>query len=311
MIATVTLNPAVDKSVTVRSFEIGKTNRGTVDRVDAGGKGINVAKALRHLGCEVCALGFLAGNNGGFILDVLRVEGVCADFVDVPGETRVNLKIHDSELGTETEMNEPGFSVATEHLDELKRKVEEHAAKARLMVFSGSLPSEAPPEIFADLIRIAKARGAKCFLDTAGPAVKLGLEAGPSLIKPNRAEVEELLKATLATRYELVDAARKLMGMGCEQVLISLGADGAVGVAGDEALFAQPPSVRVRSTVGAGDTMMAIMAYAAMEGIPFREAFRMAVAASAATVAMEGTRVADLASVEALLPQVILEDAAR
>jgi 1-phosphofructokinase len=176
------------------------------------------------------------------------------------------------------------------------------------MVFSGSLPLGAPPEIFADLIRIAKAHGAKCILDTAGPGLKLGLAAGPFLIKPNRAEVEDLLKRALGTRRELVEAARVLTSMGCEQILISLGAEGAVGVAGNDALFAHPPAVKVRSSVGAGDTMVAVMAYAAVMGLSFRQAFRMAVAASAATVAMEGTKVADLAAVQALIPQVNLED---
>jgi len=310
MIATVTLNPAVDQSVTVRGFEIGKTNRGEVDCVDAGGKGINVAKALKRLGSTVCALGLLAGSNGRFILDALSAEGIPTDFIQVPGETRVNLKIHDSERGAETELNEPGFHVTAEHLEELRRKIEAHAPQCAVMVFSGSLPLGAPPEIFADLIRIAKAHGAKCILDTAGPGLKLGLAAGPFLIKPNRAEVEDLLKRALGTRRELVEAARVLTSMGCEQILISLGAEGAVGVAGNDALFAHPPAVKVRSSVGAGDTMVAVMAYAAVEGLAFRQAFQMAVAASAATVAMEGTRVADLAAVQALIPQVNLEDAA-
>jgi len=309
MIATVTLNPAIDKSVTVRGFEIGKTNRGEVDRVDAGGKGVNVAKALKRLGSPVCALGLMAGSNGRFILDALSAEGIPADFVNVPGETRVNLKIHDPEKGTETELNEPGFRVTAEHLEELRQKIAAHAPQCQVMVFSGSLPPDAPPTIFADLIRIAKARGAKCFLDTAGPGLKLGLAAGPFLIKPNRAEVEDLLKTTLRTRHELVEAARTLIKMGSEQVLISLGAEGAIGVAGKDALFAHPPAVKVRSSVGAGDTMVAAMAYAAVEGLPFRQAFRMAVAASAATVAMEGSKVADLAAVQELIPLVTLEDA--
>lgn len=309
MIATITLNPAIDKSVTVHGFAIGKTNRGEVGRIDAGGKGINVAKALKRLGSKVCALGLAAGSNGRFVLDALNAEGIPADFVNVPGETRVNLKIHDPEKGTETELNEPGFRVSAEHLEALRRKIEAHVPHCEVMVFSGSLPPDAPPAIFADLIRIAKAHGAKCFLDTAGPALKHGLAAGPYLIKPNRAEVEDLLKTTLRTRLEMVEAARTLIKMGSEQVLISLGAGGAFGVAGKDAVFAHPPAVKVRSSVGAGDTMVAAMAYAAVEGLPFRQAFRMAVAASAATVAMEGTKVADLAAVQELIPQVTLEDA--
>jgi len=310
MIATVTLNPAVDKSVTVRGFEMGKTNRGEVDRVDAGGKGINVAKVLKRLGAAVCALGLEAGSNGRFILDALSAEGIPSDFVHVPGETRVNLKIHDLERGTETELNEPGFHVSPEHLEELRQKIAAYAPQCEVMVFSGSLPPGAPPEVFADLMGIATARGAKCILDTAGPALKLGLAAGPFLIKPNRAELEELLQRRLSSRRDLVEGARELIRMGSEQVLISLGAEGAVGVAGDDALFARPPAVKVRSSVGAGDTMVAVMAYAALAKLSFREAFQMAVAASAATVAMEGTRVADLAAVQALIPQVILESCA-
>jgi 1-phosphofructokinase len=308
MIATVTLNPAVDKSVTVRGFEIGKTNRCRVDRIDAGGKGINVAKALKRFGSTVCALGFVAGSNGRFILDALSAEGIPTDFVQVSGDTRVNLKIHDAERGTETELNEPGFHVTADQLEELRQKIHTHAPHSVVMVFSGSLPPGAPPEIFADLIRIAKTHGARCILDTAGPALERGLAARPFLIKPNRAEVEDLLKRTLGTRRELVEAARALISMGTEQVLISLGAEGAVGVAGNDALFAEPPTVKVRSSVGAGDTMVAVMTYAAVAGVPFRQAFRMAVAASAATVAMEGTRVADLAAVQSLVPQVKLED---
>jgi 1-phosphofructokinase len=309
MIATVTLNPAIDKSVMVRGFEIGKTNRGEVARVDAGGKGINVAKALKRWGSAVCALGLVAGSNGRFILDALSAEGIPADFVHVPGETRVNLKIHDPEKGTETELNEPGFRVTAEHFEELRRKIEDHALRCEVMVFSGSLPPDAPPTVFAELIHIAKAHGAECFLDTAGPGLKYGLTAGPSLIKPNRAEVQDLLKSTLRTRREWVEAARALIRMGSEQVLISLGAEGAVGVAGKDALFAPPPAVQVRSSVGAGDTMVAAMAHAAVKGLPFRQAFRMALAASAATVALEGSKVAGLAAVEELIPQVRLEDA--
>jgi 1-phosphofructokinase len=305
MIATVTLNPAIDKSLTVRGFEIGRTNRGEVTRVDAGGKGINVAKAVKQFGLPVCALGLVAGGNGRFILDVLTAAEIPADFIQVPGETRVNLKIHDPERGTETELNEPGFHVTAEHLGELRRKIEAYASRCEVMVFSGSLPPDAPHSIFADLIRVAKVRGAKCFLDTAGPALQQGLAAGPFLIKPNRAEVEELLNQKLRTRRDLTEAARLLIRMGTEQVLISLGAEGALGAAGEEVWIARPPSVEARSSVGAGDTMVAAMAFATVKGLPFREAFRWAVAASAATVAMVGSTVADFAAVQALLPQVM------
>ncbi len=131
MIATVTLNPAIDKSLTVPRFEVGKTNRGEVGRTDASGKGINVAMALKQFGADVCALGFMSGSNGHLILEALASSGIPADFVSVPGETRVNLKIRDPIYRTETELNEPGFQVLPTHLDAMKEKIREHAPAVR------------------------------------------------------------------------------------------------------------------------------------------------------------------------------------
>ena len=308
MIATVTLNPAVDKSITVPRFEVGKTNRGEVRRIDAGGKGINVAKAVKQLGAEVCALGFVAGSNGHFILETLAASGIPVDFTNVPGETRVNLKIRDPVYGTETELNEPGFRVFPENLQALKQKIREYGIRCEVMIFSGSLPPGAPAETFAELMTIARALGAKCVLDTAGPALKYGLEAKPLLIKPNRAEVEELLQVRLSTRRELAEAARQLLEMGAEKAVISLGADGAVAATLQDVLAARPPSVAPRSSVGAGDAMVAALAYGEVKHLSFRESFRLAVAASAAAVTMEGSKVAELSLVESLLPQVQVED---
>jgi 1-phosphofructokinase len=308
MIATVTLNPAIDKSLMVPRFEVGKTNRGEVRRTDAGGKGINVAKAVKQFGAEVCALGFVAGSNGHFILEALAASGIPADFSNVPGETRVNLKIHDPVYGTETELNEPGFQVFPEHLRAMKEKIKEYSPRCEVMVFSGSLPPGAPPETFAELITIARALGAKCMLDTAGPALRYGLEAKPLLLKPNRAEVEGLLQERLRTRSELARAARQLLKMGAEEAVISMGADGAVAATRQDFLSARPPAVAPRSSVGAGDAMVAALAYGEAKHLSFRESFRLAMAASAAAVTMEGSKVAELALVQSLLPQVRIED---
>jgi 1-phosphofructokinase len=308
MIVTVTLNPAIDRSLTVPRFEVGKTNRGEVRRTDAGGKGINVAKAVKQFGAEVCALGFVAGSNGHFILEALAASGIPADFINVPGETRVNLKIHDPVYRTETELNEPGFQVLPEHLAAMKQKIREYGPRSDVMVFSGSLPPGAPPETFAELITIARALGAKCMLDTAGPALRHGLEAKPLLLKPNRAEVEGLLQERLSTRRELAEAARKLLEMGAEEAVISLGADGAIAATRQDLLSARPPTVTPRSSVGAGDAMVASLAYGEVKRLPFRESFRLAVAASAAAVTMEGSKVADLALIQSLIPLVQMEE---
>lgn len=308
MIATVTLNPAIDKSLVVPGFETGKTNRGEVTRLDAGGKGINVAKALKLFSAPVCALGFVAGSNGHFIREALRAGGIAEDFINVPGETRINLKIHDPMRGTETEINEPGFKVLPEHLDELKKKIKEYASRCEVIVFSGSLPPGASPEAFSDLMTVASAHGAKCILDTGGPALALGLQAKPLLIKPNRAEAEALLGERISTRNELAEAARKLLKMGAGQVVISLGSEGAVAATDRESLMARPLAVTAQSSVGAGDAMVAALAYGEVKRLPFRESFRLALAASAAAVTLEGSRMADLALVQSLLPQVQLEN---
>ena len=308
MIATVTLNPAIDKSLMVPRFEVGKTNRGEVGRTDASGKGINVAMALKQFGADVCALGFMAGSNGHFILEALASSGIPADFVNVPGETRVNLKIRDPIHRTETELNEPGFQVLPAHLNAMKEKIREHAPRCEVMTFSGSLPPGAPPETYAEMMRIAKASGSKCMLDTGGAALRLGIETKPVLVKPNRAEVEELLGRSLGTRDELADAARKLLKMGAEMALISLGAEGAVAAGDQELLAALPPKVAVRSSTGAGDTMVAAFAYGEITHLSFRESFRLAMAASAASVTLEGTKFADWATIRRLLPAIHIEE---
>ena len=304
MIATVTLNPAIDKALTVPRFEIGKTNRGEATRADAGGKGINVAQALKQLGAEVRALGFLAANNGRIILESLNAGGIAADFVNVPGETRVNLKIHDPIGRTETEINEAGFQVLPAHLEALKQKIAQHAPDCQVMIFSGSLPPGAPAEIYAELMAIASRGGAKCVLDTGGAALRLGLQAKPLLLKPNRAEAEELLERRLRTRSDLAAAARNLLALGAEGAVISLGAEGAVGASQHDLLFARPPAVTPLSSVGAGDAMVAALAYGYVNKLSFRDSFRLAIAASAAAVTLEGSKMADLALIQSLLPQV-------
>jgi 1-phosphofructokinase len=308
MIVTVTLNPAIDRSLTVPRFEVGKTNRGEVRRTDAGGKGINVAKAVKQFGADVCALGFVAGSNGHFITQALAASSIPTDLINVPGETRVNLKIHDPVYGTETELNEPGFEVLPEHLEAMKQKIRDYGPRSDVMVFSGSLPPGAPPATFAELITIASASGAKCMLDTAGPALRYGLEAKPLLLKPNRAEVEGLLQKRLGTRSELAKAACELLRMGTEEAVISMGADGAVAATKHELLSARPPAVASRSSVGAGDAMVAALAYGEVKHLSFRDSFCLAIAASAAAVTMEGSKVAELALVQSLLPQVQIEE---
>jgi len=305
MIATVTLNPALDKTMAISGFAIGRTNRASIEQIDAGGKGINVAKAARQLGCPAMALGFLAGANGRWIADALRAMDILCDFEWVPGETRVNLKIKDPLTGSETEINEPGFPVGADHLESLKRKVEETAAQCSVMVFAGSLPPGVPPEIYGEFIRIARNRGAQTILDTAGAALKHGIAAGPDLIKPNRAEAEEVLETRLDGELALVGAARRFLELGARVVVLSLGADGALAASQRELWRAWSPPVAASSSIGAGDAMVAALAVAMTRGLALEDALRLATAAGAATAATNGSA-AQLGSIEDYAKRVVL-----
>jgi 1-phosphofructokinase len=300
------LNPAIDKTMSIPGFGAGKTNRANIEQVDAGGKGINVAKALKQFGCPVIALGFLAGNNGRTIAGALEAAGIPADFVWVPGETRVNLKIKDPLVQTETEINESGSPVNASALEALARKVDETAARCEAVVFSGSLPPGAPPDIYAALIRSAKRRGARTILDTAGPALKIGVAAAPDMVKPNRAEAEEVLGAVLDDEQRIVAAGRELLARGPGTVVISLGPGGAFAASRGEMWRAYAPTVPRASTIGAGDAMVAALALSAVRNAPLADALRLAVAAAAATVQTNGSA-ADLGAVEALSPLVVMQ----
>lgn len=308
MIATVTLNPAVDQTLTVPGFAVGRTNRGRIERADPGGKGINVARVARQFGVPVMALGFLAGNHGGSICRELSACGVLADFVPVPGETRVNLKIEDPAGGTETEINLPGFEVDALHLSELERKIRDYAGRSTVMVFSGSLPAGVPPDIYARLLAIARLAGAQTILDTSGPALQQGITAGPDAVKPNRAEAEELLGADLRGEQEVRAAARELLVRGARMALISLGAEGAVAACGQRVWRARVPVSASGSTVGAGDAMVAALAYAMMTGLSFPEALRLATAAGAASASTRGRQIPGLDVIESLVPRVMVEE---
>jgi 1-phosphofructokinase len=223
MIATVTLNPAVDKTVVVPDFAAGKMNRARVERIDPGSKGTNVAKTPRQVGCPVVAFGFIAGLNGQFLRRSLDEPGIPHDLIDVPGETRVNLKIEDPVRRRETESNEPGFPVTRERLEEMEQRVKEYAARADAAVFSGSLPPGAGSGTCARLIDLASRRGARTVLDTTGAALAERIGAQLDLVKLNRAEAGELPGDASGP----AGAPGSVRAMGRAQVANSPGVEGA------------------------------------------------------------------------------------
>ena len=190
MIVTVTMNPAIDKTVEIGYLQQGGLNRISKVEYDAGGKGINVSKTICELGGKSIATGFLAGNAGRTIKNVLDEKGIQNDFVWIKGETRTNTKVFE-ENGMVTELNEPGAVPSADELKELIDKLEGYASKDTLFVLAGSVPNGMDKDIYAEIIDTVHKKDAAVFLDADGELFRSGLKAMPDIIKPNRLELEE------------------------------------------------------------------------------------------------------------------------
>lgn len=303
-ITIVTLNPAIDRTLLVPGFQAGTTARVASSRLDPGGKGINVARVLQALGARVRVLGFLGENNGNLIARPLQQARIPAEFIPVPGDNRVNLKIIDPASHTLTEINDAGFTVEAAHLERLTARVRSALGASSVLVLAGSLPPGVPASIYRDLAGLAGAAGVQSIVDADGEALARALAARPTLIKPNLAEAEGLLGRPLRSRLEVTAAAGELLDRGARLAVISHGAAGAVLATPDGRWWATPPAITPGSTVGAGDSMVAGLALALSRGAPPAEALRLATAAGAATASLEGTQVCTRREVEALLPRV-------
>lgn len=306
MIYTVTLNPALDKTVEIESFTVDSVNRITAMRTDPGGKGINVSKVLGKLGGKSIAAGILGGATGKAILSALEDMGLETFFYFADGETRTNLKVVDKIRHTNTDINEPGLTVTEEFLNGLLRELLTKIAKDDIVVLSGSLPKGAPKNTYETWVKSCREAGAKTILDADGELLMEGLKASPYLIKPNNHELSRLVGRVLKTPAELEEAARRLMDEhGIEKVVVSMGGDGALYVTGDATIYAEGLKVTVGSTVGAGDSVVAALAYAEESGMSLEETVRLSTATGAANVMCSGTQAADYSVIEKLIPKVV------
>lgn len=303
-VITVTLNPALDKTITLPRLEVGGLNRVEQMRLDPGGKGINVAKVLKKFAVDVTAAGFIAGTEGEFIQSRLKELAIKSGFVDVPGITRTNLKIVDSQAKVTTEINERGFAVRDEDLARFRDQLADWLQDTAVLVLSGSLPRGVPEDIYRDYVALAKGKNVKTILDADGPALAAGIKARPFAVKPNVHELAGLLGRSLTTEKEIIAAGQELIRAGIEMVVISRGAAGALALTREEVYRAVPFPINPQSTVGAGDSMVAAMAYAILTREPLAEVLRWATAAGTVTAAKAGTEVCSLAEVKPLLKQV-------
>jgi 6-phosphofructokinase 2 len=308
MIATVTLNPSLDKTVTVEGLVIDEANRWTSLRRDPGGKGINVSRVLHELGNETIAYGFIGGIDGQILEHLLGEQGVPHDFTPINGQIRSNFIITNLKTRRQTRIDAPGPHVSRDELEDLVGKLTHIKPKPDFLVLAGSVPPGVPDDIYTQLIEEAKKHGVKTVLDSDDEWLKEGIKAKPNVIKPNVHETEELLGEKLRDEAAIIQALRTLVTQGIEVVAISRGKDGIIVANGGKILKVIPPQVEIRSTVGAGDSAVAGLVLKLSQGDGIEEACRLAVAAGTAATLTPGTELCRRQDVERLLPQVKVEN---
>jgi 1-phosphofructokinase family hexose kinase len=286
MIVTVTLNAAIDRTLTVPNFQRGQRHRASASVTLAGGKGINVARALKTLGVPVVATGLIGGTAGSRIIEELTAEAILNDFVHIEGESRTSTAVVDPTGGTYTEINEWGPAVRPGELETLLEKLRYLTQDAEFVVFAGSLPRDVEDDFYAEAIHELARRHVPAVLDTDGEPLRLAVEAEPFLVAPNQAEAESLVGQEFHDDEDFLLALDGIADMGARNVLITT-EDGAVALLREDRearrFRAGAPRVDPVSAVGSGDVLLAAYLAARHAGRPNDEALRAAVAAGAAS----------------------------
>jgi 1-phosphofructokinase/tagatose 6-phosphate kinase len=291
VIVTVTLNAAIDRTLTVPNFQRGQRHRASAGVTLAGGKGINVARALKTLGIPVVATGFVGGRTGARIVEELTNEAILNDFVHIDDESRTSTAVVDPTGGTYTEINEWGPAVREEELETLHEKLRYLTQGAELVVFAGSLPRDVGDDFYAEATRELARRQVPVALDSDGEPLRLGVEAEPFLVSPNQTEAEALVGQEFHDDEDFRLALERIAELGARNVLITT-EGGALALLREEReprlLRAVAPRVEPVSTVGAGDVLLAAYLAARHAGRTLEESLRAAVATGAASTLEPG-----------------------
>ncbi len=304
MILTVTLNAAIDKRYVVEGFRTGEVNRVKECTYVPGGKGLNVSKPASIYGAEVVATGFAGGHAGAYIEDALKPFGIRSAFYHVDAESRSCINIWDEVNQVQTEFLEPGFTLTEEDFAGFEAKFRQLVQEAKVVAMSGSVPKGLDGTAYQRLVKIVKDAGIPVILDTSGKLLEMGIEAIPTMIKPNIAEIRMLTGKRCDDISEIIEAARAIHERGVKIVAVSLGADGSLAV-GDDGIFrARVPKIDAVNTVGCGDSMIAGFALGLSKGLPLEETLRLASAISAAAAMREETGFFVMEDMEKLLPQI-------
>jgi 1-phosphofructokinase family hexose kinase len=286
VIVTVTLNAALDRTLTVPNFQPGHRHRASQMLTLAGGKGINVARALKRLDVPVVATGLAGGRTGTRIVEELTSEAILNDFVRIADESRTSTAVVDPLSSSFTEINEWGPLVQAEELETLLEKLRYLARGADAVVFAGSLPRDVDDSFYGDAIRELNRAGVQTVLDSAGESLRLGVDAEPGLVSPNQHEAEGLVGQELNDEADFLMALDAIAEQGARGVLITHAA-GAYGLTREERRARRfqvaAPAIEPVSAVGSGDVLLAAFLAARLDGRPFEDALRTAVAAGAAS----------------------------
>ena len=299
MIYTVTFSPAIDYVVDLKSFNVGEINRTFLEKSYPGGKGINVSMVLSNLGRGSVATGFLAGYTGDFIAKELEKHHVSCRFIEVEGTTRINVKIRCN--GEETAINGQGPHIDDHKIEELIRRLES-LSREDLLVISGAIPSSLPSNIYELILARIVDNDVKFVVDSTKDVLMKTLKYHPLLVKPNKRELEDALGVKINSNEELVENAKKLLELGAQNVIVSLGGDGALLVGKTvEPIFLAAPKGKVVHTVGAGDSLVAGFIDEYLDSEDVISAFKHGVATGSASAFSE--TLATKEEVEELLKQ--------
>ena len=307
MIYTITLNPALDRTLWIQKVRDDVSNRILEEKSFAGGKSVDVSKVLKNLGVDNIALGFVGGFAGRELEGRLLNEGIETDFVRVSGETRTNIIIHETGTGKQLAFNARGPEIKPDELMQFIEQLEKLPC-GEVVAIGGSIPLGVSPEIYRKIINLVKKCQAKVVLDVDGEALRQGIKALPNVIKPNIHELSELAGRELKGLDDVVSAARSINQQGVEIVLVSMGAKGILLVSDGQQYLAVPPNVNVESTIGAGDSSVAGFVSGLVQGKDLKQCLIYAVAAGTATTLRQGTALCQKDDFERIVPQVKLSD---
>jgi 1-phosphofructokinase family hexose kinase len=304
VIVTVTPNPSLDRTLTVSRISFDEMIRASASRLDWGGKGFNVSRALHALGAKSVATGFVGGPTGQMLARGLAGLGISTDMVPIAGETRTNTVVTEAGSGRYVKVNEPGPTVQPEELAAFLDRVRARIRRGDLWALCGSLPPGVPLGFYSQLVRLLQAGGAQVLLDASGAPLTLACSTGPYLVKPNAAEAAEVTGLELRSEADALEAIQFFLQQGVTLVALSLGARGLLLGSRQRVVRAVPPPVQARNPVGAGDAMLGGLAWALERRLPQDEVARWGVATGTAAAMRDGVSVGTRAEVQAIYQRI-------